>query len=390
MRHLKRTREQDELVYALIVSCTDGLSSHDASQSCRASIELDECNITDQIAAVAQDKEDNKDQEDCKPQVIIKTSSNGNNNNNNNNNVNTLSSDAAINGNGNVNGNGNGNGDTENIGSKSKLKKRDYEEVEDIGRGAYGFVKLVRCKDDETKKMILKHVTKSRILVDTWVRDRELGTIPSEIQIMHMLRSSPHPNIVEMVDFFEDDKFYYIAMPPFGRPGYDLFDYIEVHTTMTEDECKSIFYQVCLGIQHLHNLGIAHRDIKDENIVLNPDGHVKLIDLGSAAYLKDGPFDQFTGTLDYASPEVLAGQKYSGKEQDVWAAGILLYTLIYKENPFYNVEEIMDRDLRVSYIMSEENINLIRTILNRDLKARPTIDEILKHKWFDGVKKASI
>jgi protein-serine/threonine kinase len=184
----------------------------------------------------------------------------------------------------------------------------------------------------------MKYVTKARILVDTWTRDRVLGTVPLEIHILSFLRNLPHRNLCEMVSFFEDDKNYYVEMTPFGRPGTDLFDWIELHTAMTESEAKSIFHQTCAAIEHLHTeCGIVHRDIKDENVVLDSAGRVKVIDFGSAAYLKDGPFDTFHGTLDYASPEVLGGKKYTGPAQDVWAAGILLYTMIYKENPFYNV-----------------------------------------------------
>lgn len=85
--------------------------------------------------------------------------------------------------------------------------------------------------------------------------------------------------------------------------------------------------------------------------------------------------------LDYAAPEVLAGRPYRGKEQDVWALGILLYTIVYKENPFYSIDEIMDRDLRIPYVMSEESIDLIRAMLDRDVDSRITIENVLEHPW---------
>lgn len=88
---------------------------------------------------------------------------------------------------------------------------------------------------------------------------------------------------------------------------------------------------------------------------------------------------------DYAAPEVLAGKPYGGKEQDVWALGILLYTIIYKENPFYSIDEIMDRDLRVPYTISDESIDLIRGMLDRDMEKRFDIEQVLAHKWCQGV-----
>lgn len=78
---------------------------------------------------------------------------------------------------------------------------------------------------------------------------------------------------------------------------------------------------------------------------------------------------------------MLAGKPYNGKEQDVWALGILLYTIIYKENPFYSIDEIMDRDLRVPYTISDDSIDLIRNMLNRDVSQRFDIIQVLEHPW---------
>ncbi|OAA48021.1 serine/threonine protein kinase [Beauveria brongniartii RCEF 3172] len=262
----------------------------------------------------------------------------------------------------------------------------DYTILEEMGQGAYGQVKLARNKRNG-KKMVLKYVTKRRILVDTWTRDRKLGTVPLEIHVLDYLRKPEfrHPNIVEMEGFFEDDINYYIAMVPHGLPGMDLFDYIELRSNMEEAECRSIFSQVAQAIHFLHtNALVVHRDIKDENIILDGEGNIKLIDFGSAAYIKSGPFDVFVGTIDYAAPEVLAGKPYGGKPQDVWALGILLYTIIYKENPFYSIDEIMDHDLRVPFTMSPESIDLIRCMLNRDLPQRADIAQVLKHPWCKG------
>lgn len=290
-----------------------------------------------------------------------------------------------------------------------KKKIDDFTILEEMGQGAYGQVKLARYKNGG-KKVVLKYVTKKRILVDTWTRDRKLGTVPLEIHVLNYLRREDlqHPNIVQMEDFFEDDVNYYIEMVPHGLPGMDLFDYIELRTNMEEDECRSIFVQVAKAVHHLHiKAKVVHRDIKDENVVLDGEGNIKLIDFGSAAYIKSGPFDVFVGTIgkswgvvtpmittmtnhstfaDYAAPEVLAGKPYNGKEQDVWALGILLYTIIYKENPFYSIDEIMDRDLRVPYTISDDSIDLIRCMLNRDVAQRFDIVQVLDHPWCQSSK----
>lgn len=271
------------------------------------------------------------------------------------------------------------------VGAKKRSKKFDeFKVVKKMGEGAYGKVVLAEHKEDPAYRIIIKCIDKQRILVDTWVRDRQLGTIPSEIQVMATLNHDPHPNIMRIIDYYEDPNYYYLETPIFGDPpAIDLFDYIEVKKDMTEVECQYIFTQIVNAIYHLHKHGIVHRDIKDENVIVDERGIIKLIDFGSAGYVKLGPFDVFVGTIDYASPEVLRGEKYEGKPQDIWALGILLYTMIYKENPFYNVDEIMEGDLRVPYVVSEKSLALIEKILVRDISKRPTITDIIEDEWLD-------
>jgi protein-serine/threonine kinase len=188
----------------------------------------------------------------------------------------------------------------ENDEPPPKKSINDFVVLEDMGQGAYGQVKLCRYKKNSNRKVVIKYVTKRRILVDTWTRDRRLGTVPLEIHVLDYLRRDgwKHDNIVEMSDFFEDDVNYYIEMKPHGLPGMDLFDYIELRVNMEEKECRKIFVQVAEAVHHLHTKAkVVHRDIKDENVILDGEGNIKLIDFGSAAYIKSGPFDVFVGTI---------------------------------------------------------------------------------------------
>jgi protein-serine/threonine kinase len=176
----------------------------------------------------------------------------------------------------------------------------DFTILEEMGRGAYGEVKLCQYKEKSSKKVVIKYITKRRILVETWAHDPRLGTVPLEIHVLDFLRSHDlqHPNIVEMADFFEDDINYYIEMVPHDLPSIDLFDYLELHTNMEEKECREIFVQIAEAVQFLHEKAmVVHRDIKDENIVLDNKGKIQLVDFGSAAYIKSGPFDVFVGTI---------------------------------------------------------------------------------------------
>ncbi|KAH3684184.1 hypothetical protein WICPIJ_004827 [Wickerhamomyces pijperi] len=274
------------------------------------------------------------------------------------------------------------------IGLKRREKSfKEFRVIKKMGQGAYGRVVLCENIEDPNYRVVIKLIIKERILVDTWVRDRKLGTIPSEIQIMATLNSNPHPNIMRLIDFFEDEQYYYIETPPHGNPvpAIDLYDLIELKKNMTEYECQSIIKQCVNALNHLHKSGVVHRDIKDENLIIDVNGVIKLIDFGSAAYTKQGPFDVFVGTLDYAAPEVLNGAPYEGKPQDIWSLGILIYTLIYKETPFYNVDEIMEGELRLPFVFCDGCTNLIKSILIRDVKKRPTIDDIMKDEWLNRI-----
>ncbi|KDN42511.1 Pkinase-domain-containing protein [Tilletiaria anomala UBC 951] len=222
---------------------------------------------------------------------------------------------------------------------------QDFVIICDIGRGAYGLVKKAKLKGTDEKphgkEFIIKYIIKSRILADCWRRHRVLGPIPIEIhQSASNEAATAHPNLAQMLEFFEDHEFYYLVMPCFGK-GQDLFDFVEgAPDGLDARHVRCICGQVADGLAYLHAHNIVHRDIKDENVILDGRGHAQIIDFGSAAHIKPGRlFDTFSGTLDYAAAEILQGEKYSGKEQDVWALGVVLYVLMCGECPFWNGEE---------------------------------------------------
>ncbi|KNE70811.1 CAMK/CAMKL/PASK protein kinase [Allomyces macrogynus ATCC 38327] len=220
---------------------------------------------------------------------------------------------------------------------------------------------------------------------------RPYSLVPTEIAVLDLVaRTHPHPNIARMVAFWEDEAVYGVEMAlpdDGGDTQMDLFDYVELHTSMAEREVQYIFRSVCAAVAHLHSLNVVHRDIKDENVVLSMTNrsvlHVELIDFGSAAYARSAvpTMDVFCGTVEYCPPEIALGRKYQGKPQDVWSLGVLLYVLLYKEAPFANFDEIVAKEVRVPYVVSPSSVDLLLRMLKKDPAARPTMDEVLAHPW---------
>ncbi|KAF9921969.1 hypothetical protein BGZ65_009938, partial [Modicella reniformis] len=131
----------------------------------------------------------------------------------------------------------------------------------------------------------------------------------------------------------------YVVEPPKAsllvrRTSCDLFECIEHHSKFSESQARMIFKQIVECVEYLNSRGICHRDIKDENIVIDNDFKVKLIDFGSAVIIprpQGKLFDRFYGTINYASPEILKGEMYSAEAAEIWSLGILLYTILYGE-----------------------------------------------------------
>ncbi|KAF9531966.1 kinase-like domain-containing protein [Crepidotus variabilis] len=335
----------------------------------------------------------------------------------------------------------------------------------EIGRGAYGLVKRAReFRNDGSlgPPLIIKQVIKSRILADCWKKHPKHGTIPIEIYVMSAIsntsyvlpprrpwdpsRSSKspdypkdslapqkdshgtddwlegkivkgHPNICPLLDFFEDNHYYYLILPSTTpvrlpnepSPPSDLFDLVETYPQgLPPAMIRTYLGQIADAAAFLHSHGIVHRDIKDENVVLGSHDKCILIDFGSSGLVKKTGWDTFSGTLDYAGPEILRGERYFGKEQDVWAFGVVAYVLLVGECPFMTAAEAQDGlqspfanasialDERCGDDKEKEGeegdgggalgdaASLVRACLQIDVGARPTFERILQCRFLSG------
>ncbi|XP_006893552.1 PREDICTED: PAS domain-containing serine/threonine-protein kinase [Elephantulus edwardii] len=252
-----------------------------------------------------------------------------------------------------------------------------YSTLSPLGSGAFGFVWTAMDKE-ENKEVVVKFIKKEKVLEDGWVEDPKLGKVTLEIAILSTVE---HANIIKVLDVFENQGFFQLVMEKHGS-GLDLFAFIDHHPNLDEPLASYIFRQLVSAVGYLHARGIIHRDIKDENIVIAEDFTIKLIDFGSAAYLERGKlFYTFCGTIEYCAPEVLMGNPYQGPELEMWSLGVTLYTLIFEENPFCELEETMEAVLNPPYVVSEELMSLVSGLLQPAPDQRTTLEKLVEDPW---------
>ena len=162
---------------------------------------------------------------------------------------------------------------------------------------------------------------------------QDVDLVKQEIEILKM---SQHPNLIRMLDVFENTEHIYIVMEILD--GGDLFSYLEKRKfRIAEQKAAKIIHSLAAGLYYLHSYGIVHRDIKPENVLMvskSEDTDVKIVDFGLSkmvgpSQLCNEPF----GTLSYVAPEVLQQKPY-GKAVDVWSLGILAYLMMVGSLPF--------------------------------------------------------
>ncbi|XP_047029106.1 PAS domain-containing serine/threonine-protein kinase [Helicoverpa zea] len=254
---------------------------------------------------------------------------------------------------------------------------KHYVTLKQIGKGAYGCVKMAYRRSDRLLT-VAKFILKEKVGAQFWVDAADGTRVPLELSLLLTLK---HPNIVSVVDVFENEKYFQMVMEKHGA-GMDLFEFIERRPRLDEPLLSYIFRQIGQAVEYLHSLNILHRDIKDENVIIDNKFHVKLIDFGSATFMsKDTLFSTFYGTTEYCSPEVLAGNKYAGPELEMWSMGITLYVLTFFVNPFSDIEDTIQGPLAFPQVVSEDLEQLLRWMLCKEPANRCTISQLMSHAW---------
>ncbi|CAM9437730.1 unnamed protein product, partial [Heterosigma akashiwo] len=286
----------------------------------------------------------------------------------------------------------------ENIRAFYKVTKRE------LGRGTYGVVR--RCIHRKSGE---EFACKS---IEKMGSSKRVERVRKEIDIIAAL---DHPNILNLVEVYEDDAFIHLIMPL--CTGKELYDHILTRFDTTkerahsEQEAKNLMCKLIDAITYCHGKDVVHRDLKPENILFEHEGagaQPKIIDFGLAKVFNDPLNDssnstkhQFmstrVGTPYYVAPEVIQG-KYDSK-CDIWSLGVILYILLCGYPPFCGTH---DRETfeRIQYHplvfpapdwahISAEAKALLARMLSKDPARRPPAARLLEHPWFRQTSAAA-
>jgi len=204
-----------------------------------------------------------------------------------------------------------------------------------------------------------------------------------------------HAHIIQIHDFFETPTFLFVVFEL--AAGGELFDFLTRVVTVSEKKTRSIMRQLLDAVLTLHSRQIVHRDLKPENILMIDEDSIKVTDFGFAYQL--GPSEKLydlCGTPGYLAPEVLKSSMDEkppgyGVEVDLWAVGVIMYTLLCGYAPFYHRKQIYMLRLITegSYQfrspewdeISSSAKDLIEKLLVVDPKKRYTAAEALSHPF---------
>lgn len=271
------------------------------------------------------------------------------------------------------------------VDKKPAKQFETYKKISTLGTGSFGTAYLVECQSAKEYAVI------KQIDIQNMSEEERKETL-REAKILEVLN---HPNIVRFREVYKTKKGKLCIVMDYADGG-DLQSKIkEKHKKKaqtgtleyySEEQVLSWFTQICLALKHVHDRKILHRDLKSQNIFLTKKGMVKLGDFGIARVLSNTKSRAKTvvGTPYYLSPEIIESQPYNFKS-DIWSLGVLLYEMCALQPPFNatSLHQLAQRIVggkfdRLPKHYSGPLTALVSSLLTKDTRRRPTINDVLK------------
>ncbi len=200
-----------------------------------------------------------------------------------------------------------------------------YQVIEDLGQGGMG--RVYKVYDTEVREKLALKLLKPEIAAD----DRTIERFRNELRLA---RTISHRNICRMHDLGREESTYFITME--YVPGEDLKSLIHRIGALPIGKAVSIARQVCEGLEEAHRVGVVHRDMKPQNIMIDREGNARIMDFGIARSVKAKGItgaNVLIGTPEYMSPEQVDG-KEAGPRSDLYSLGCVLFEMLTGRVPF--------------------------------------------------------
>ncbi len=262
----------------------------------------------------------------------------------------------------------------------TNVDSNSFEKGRIIGMGLMGTVRVARLKDKNVY-CALKSIRKDYIH-----KHNDQRHVDNERVLMQQLKN---PFCIKLFAPFQDGTHIHFAMEL--AVGGELFRRLNKKGGLSSDSTKFYAHEIFSAINHVQSLGYVYRDLKPENVMLDEDGHCKLVDFGfSTQPNSNGIVKTFCGTPAYLSPEQLDGKFTNGysKIVDWWSLGILIYELMTGNTPFcssnsetaYEIYlKIMKVKISFPRFFDNTSKELVQRLCHADLKCRLTDPDAIKH-----------
>eukprot|EP00929_Paragymnodinium_shiwhaense_P019822 TRINITY_DN1339_c0_g2_i1.p1 TRINITY_DN1339_c0_g2~~TRINITY_DN1339_c0_g2_i1.p1 ORF type:complete len:848 (+),score=162.05 TRINITY_DN1339_c0_g2_i1:177-2720(+) len=249
-----------------------------------------------------------------------------------------------------------------------------------LGRGASASVWEAVHADSQLRVAIK--------VFDQGARDRRQAT--REMKVLSRIK---HPRILEAFEVVESSLYSQLVCELVDGESLRAYAQKQPGNRLRENAARRFYQQVVDGVGYCHDRFVVHRDLKLENLLLDKSqDNVKIIDFGFAAQTasKDAKLKAFCGTPSYMAPEILRGEGYSGFAADVWALGVVIFTLLCGILPFTGRTEMqLYAKIRRGVfacpdILGELPRRLVRSCMKMDASTRPSASSLLRHAWMLG------
>ena len=263
----------------------------------------------------------------------------------------------------------------------------DYAILRVLGDSQVGKVLLVRSRIDGNL-YAMKSLSKKGLA--------EADKLEQTIVEKNLLVSNRSPFLMTAYCSFQTVERIFMVME--YVPGGELFARLKEEGTFEEQRVKLYAAEIALGLGCLHSHKCVYRDLRPENILVDAEGHLRIINFGMTKSNLDvgGTTQTFCGTPEYIAPEILQQKPY-GKDVDWWSYGILVYEMLNGIPPFYDENiSVMYRNIVTAPVVftssrvSEEAKDFVLALLDRNPQTRlgsgeADVNAIKGHKWFSGI-----